>query len=116
MLWLSMRTHKPLDKAVSCMLICLYARAYKCRRAAAHKRTYAGQHVRNAVGLGTMPKKHTTFNVDEDIHRRFKIEVITRRRKDMSEVIEELMMRYVLEPAPDANPIRRFEGEERNNG
>jgi hypothetical protein len=63
-----------------------------------------------------MPKKHTTFNVDEDIHRRFKIEVIKRRRKDMSEVIEELMMRYVLEPAPDPNPIRRFEGEGQNNG
>jgi hypothetical protein len=61
-----------------------------------------------------MPKKHTTFNLDEGIHRQFKIEVIKRGRKDMSEVIEELMMRYVLEPA-DANPIRRFEGEEPKN-
>lgn len=63
-----------------------------------------------------MAKKHTTFNIDEAIHRRFKIEVITRGRKDMSEVIEELMMRYVLEPAAGASPIRRFEGEEQKNG
>lgn len=98
------------------MLICLYAGAYECRSIGAYRRLYAGRHIQDAVSFAIMAKKHTTFNIDEGVHRRFKIEVIKRGRKDMSEVIEELMMRYVLEPATYASPIRRFEGEQGKNG
>jgi hypothetical protein len=38
MLWSPIRTDKALDKAIDCMLICLYASAYKCGGAVAYKR------------------------------------------------------------------------------